>query len=85
MYKFEQAVPYLKALKDRVRISEGYAENAERFLKQFGDTIDDVQLPRWEYGECQTLLSVALRMLSSEGILYRVELTTDTREGLPRG
>ncbi len=30
---FEQAVPYLKALKDRVGISEGYAENTERFLK----------------------------------------------------
>lgn len=49
--EFEQAVPYLKALKDKVGISEGYAENAGRFLKQFGDTIDDVQLPRWEYGE----------------------------------
>ncbi len=30
-------------------------------------------------------MTMALRMLSSEGILYRVELTTDTYEGLPRG
>ena len=75
--EFVARLDYLKTLKTLMGIPGAYEANTNALQQQFGEFVIDLSIPQGEYGEVNTLISMEIQMISSEGVLYQVELSEE--------